>query len=120
MNKSLLVFALVFFGLMTLFALPVAAQGNVNPEGATVLDQAPESVFVFHLSPTQANVGDNVWVLYAWGYLGEPAQTLTITTSFPAGVDPRKLSRWVRSGSSLGARSLRRSRDELLHAGAGN
>lgn len=57
MNKSLLVFALVFFGLMTLFALPVAAQGNVNPEGATVLDQAPESVFVFHLSPTQANVG---------------------------------------------------------------
>lgn len=87
MNKSLLIFVLVV-GLLTIFALPVLAQGSINPEGVLVLDQAPESTFVFHLSPTQASVGDNVWVLYAWGYLGDPAQTLTITTTFPAGVNP--------------------------------
>ncbi len=79
---------LLLVGMLALVS-PSQAQTTVLPEPTIeILEESPDSIFVFHVSPTTAELGQSVWLLYAWGYLGDPTQRLTVTTYIPAGIDP--------------------------------
>lgn len=86
---SLGVAAILIVGMLALVS-STQAQTLVLPEPKIeILEESPDSIFVFQVSPTTAQVGQYpIFIMYAWGYMGEPTQALTVTTTFPAGVDP--------------------------------
>jgi len=85
---ALVVFAALMLMLAT-FITPTEAQGVTETAIVQVLEESPDSIFAFDISPDTAQVGQYpIFIMYAWGYLGDPTQALTITTTIPEGLDP--------------------------------